>query len=48
MTRANFENMFGVEATQNTVRDLAILGKSAVYMAKTYNIPPERLRRGAT
>ena len=48
MTRVNFENMFGVEATQNTVRDLAILGKPAVYMAKGYNIPPERLRRGAT
>ena len=48
MTRVNFENLFGVEATQNTVRDLAILGKPAVYMAKGYNIPPERLRRGAT
>ena len=41
MTRNNFENMFGVEATQNTVNDLAILGQPAVYMAKAYNIPQQ-------
>ena len=41
MTRNNFENMFGVEATQNTVYDLAILGQPAVYMAKAYNIPQQ-------
>ena len=41
MTRDRFENMFGVEATQNTVHDLAILGKPAVYMAKAYNIPQQ-------
>ena len=41
MSRDNFENMFGVEATQNTVNDLAILGQPAVYMAKAYNIPQQ-------
>ena len=39
MNRGAFENMFGVEATQHTVHDLAILGKPAVYMARAYHIP---------